>query len=434
MTKLISYSKLVLLVAIAAFGLTSCGSDGDNPGGGSGAIGPSINLDYGPGLVSTDETINAGSMFKVQANTIAGDNNINALSITVNGTNVEPSKLIFAHLGGGSSLSNNPQAAFGDDQSGFVWEIDIESPADDGVYTYDFIVTDVANNTDTYSIDITIGNGGTGGGDMPTVGYNGGSDVDITNGWQSFALSAQPAGGLLSTIGVWRDGALISDLTSIRFGTTTADWVDFSANPMDLTGGDENGFDKNVYINTASFSQSSVITIRVSDADGDMTDVNINLNVAQTALSNTFTTVIFNNADGTGAGALDLDTGNAVSSSSLDSEVQDLGIDPAAPIATNWIQRIQAENGADMRLVGDDVVETFNFDSATSKEQIQDAYNASDIFTESINGVPVSPVIQADQLYTISKNGTYYLLKIDVVNATNVAYDNNDFYQVSIKY
>jgi len=135
---------------------------------------------------------------------------------------------------------------------------------------------------------------------------------------------------------------------------------------------------------------------------------------------------LVSNASGPSNGGLDLDEGTAVPSASEVAEIRDLGIDTNQPASSNWIQQVEAVNGAELRVVNlSNLPDGFTFEGVNSKEQVQDAFNTGAVTAP-------SPILQAGDLLAVSSPTNLYIIKVENVVVTDA--DNNDYYEFSIKY
>jgi len=186
-------------------------------------------------------------------------------------------------------------------------------------------------------------------------------------------------------------------------------------------------------------------TFEVTDGSqlADATEITITVENPLTPLSDSLTGVLLNQAGPAGTGGLDLDTGDGTGSSASESEIRDMGLDCTIPApGLNWRRQIGTINGAEMRAVDMTAVENFTFDNVSSVEEILGAYESGIELNdgESINCAnasttevtDVTEVLTAGDMFVVFSNDTYYLIRIDEVNETDM--NNNDNYVISIKY
>ena len=112
-------------------------------------------------------------------------------------------------------------------------------------------------------------------------------------------------------------------------------------------------------------------------------------------------------------------------------------------IAVNWRRRIGGVNGTVARFVGNTSGST-DFGAVASKEAIEAMFDGGTDFQAAntvIDGhlvvwgtFPVSNVVQDGDVFAVYKSSTntYYLVKVE--SFTETTNDNNDRYNVTIKY
>lgn len=266
------------------------------------------------------------------------------------------------------------------------------------------------------------------------------ADAEISAG-ETFKVkvSADIGDRPLNALTINIDGdKLATDQFEINAGAIT------SNNPLLVTGDDKNGVTYEISI-TASADFDKVATYEfVIEDEEPLTDA-VSLTVTTTGepIDQTITGVLFNQAGPAGTGGLNLDTGDGTGSADADAEIRDLGIDCTIDPATaeNWRAQMGTINGAEMIKVDASQVENFDFDLIDTKDAITAAY-ASGIALEdgvSTNSscvetavTDVTDVVAAGDLFIVSANSTFYLIRIDAVNAVSGA--NGDNYELSIKF
>ncbi len=183
--------------------------------------------------------------------------------------------------------------------------------------------------------------------------------------------------------------------------------------------------------------------IEVTDKDGLTASTEVHVEV-ETALTQSLDGILFNSAGPAGTGGLDLDAGIGTGSSNADAEIRDMGIDSTSTNeATEWRQRIGGINGAEVRYVGTNGVDT-DFDAIASKEAVVGAFDGGLDFvaanTLTDGGIDiwgnfkVSKVLEAGDIFAVLKGGTYYLVLVEDVIVEAANNDNNDRYLMAIKY
>ena len=401
----------LLLLAGLIISLPSCTEDGDpiiDP-----PLGPSVSLIADIDFLTGDATLSAGETFKVRLQAFTGDNQLNTISVTENGTAIAHTMDRIKY--NGQDDDANPKLLFNADRDGFTWDIEVIAHAD-GLSTYEFIVTDEAGNNDAVSLNITIQS-------LPLlITQVGGTNVINTmpSNLVNVMVMVQKGANPLKNITVYQDGISIADLTRLRFKDIA---TNFTANPMPLTGDDVNGFSGEIYIRARATAGTNIYTIEVEDEGGEFASLDLTF-ISGTPIDNEFTAILVSNADGENDGGLDLDAGISVPADSVVAEIRDLGIDLNQQTDRNWIQKIEPVNGAILRAFDPATIENFDFDAVTTKEAVIGAYdNSADISQ--------SEVVNMDDLFTVRRGDDYFLLKVTKVEVT--AADNDDFYEFSVK-
>ena len=268
------------------------------------------------------------------------------------------------------------------------------------------------------------------------------ADADVIIG-ESFTVKIKLDKGdnPLNSVEIQEDGSkLATDRFTINGGAITTN------NAFAITGADQDGVTYSITINPGAHAVDDFTIYKFIVTDTKPATASVDIAITTTALPGTplsmsISGVLFNQAGPAGTGGLDLDAGTGVGSSDATAEIRDLGIDCALPNATNWRARIGTLNGANMLKVDASQLENFTFDNVDKIEPIIDAYNTgvalADGESQSCTGSPtavtdVSDAVVAGDMFVILANDTYYLIRIDNVNATT---DNNDDnYELSIKY
>jgi hypothetical protein len=94
-------------------------------------------------------------------------------------------------------------------------------------------------------------------------------------------------------------------------------------------------------------------------------------------------------------------------------------------MATNWIKKIGPGPNAELRLAGASAPEGFSYETTTTKEVIQAAYDTGDTITE-------TEVVGVGDLLLVQKDGIYFLVKVTSINETMD--DNADYYELEVKF
>jgi len=198
-----------------------------------------------------------------------------------------------------------------------------------------------------------------------------------------------------------------------------------NANPALVLGADAQGFEKEIGI-MAQEEGLSKYTIYVEDVDGYTNGVSFTVTEVFNSLDNEVGDLKVYNFSGPNFGSLDLQVPEVVSSSDPNGDIQDLGIDTNLPVATNWLKKIKAKNGAELFEPAEGLI----YDDVNSKESLKAAVEAGTMKL-------VSDVLTVGSLYLVktpSLEGTtsdYFLLRVDDIVVTS---DNNqDYYLFTLK-
>ncbi|MFK7970157.1 MAG: hypothetical protein AB8F95_07305 [Bacteroidia bacterium] len=249
------------------------------------------------------------------------------------------------------------------------------------------------------------------------------SSIDTVDAAAEFTVRLTATSGNSRILGVevLENDESITDLSRIKY-----DGIAANANPVLLFGADTASFTKDITVVAHGvYDEARTYSFKVSDANGESKTVSVEIRTELEIVTtpvDSFTLVIVNNGDGPDFGGLDLSAGVAVSSSSVDADVRDMGIDLAEPAATNWIQKLVPVNGAMMSTPD----AGFDYAATTNKEAIEAAYSLSTQITE-----PASKLVAGDVLF-VRADETTYVIQIAKVNV--VTTDNTDTYELNIKY
>lgn len=393
--------------------MTSCETDPTDPGDPT-KTPPLVTL------AGTEITLEPGEAFVVGITAIPGDADLRSLGVYEDGVLVDPVRLEF----NGVAASANPIILAAGDKGGFNdYDIVAVSHTDQSTRSYRYEVIDENNNSDSKTLTVTtfievmlV---------PPTFTYMGGATVTVDPG-SLVALEFDAAVGSadLSTIEVYENGALITDVSRLFYGDLS---TQFDANPYAIPAVDQQGFSmRKIYVRTPNAGGTFTYDLILSAADGETATGTIDVSTG-TAITTTLEGVLLNSAGPAGTGGLDLDTGNGTGSSDSNSEIRDLGID-GGQTGSDWIRKIAGINNYEVRLVTpgqNGVPETFTFDNTNFKEAIVGAYDAS----------PLNEwVTELGDLYVVSNGINYYLLNTIEINETETTGDNTDFYRFNVKF
>ncbi|MCI5081141.1 MAG: hypothetical protein MRY78_05590 [Saprospiraceae bacterium] len=273
-------------------------------------------------------------------------------------------------------------------------------------------------------------------------------DADLIVG-ESFSVkvNAQIGDAQLKTISVAQDGS--TSALNGRLSIIKPDGGTDTNNPLLIIGTAKDGATYEITIapdGTEEVGTTRTYTFTVAD-ENDLTD-EVSLIITSVAppgtpLDETLTGVLLNQAGPTGTGGLDLDNGNGTGSSDADAEIRDLGIDCTInpDNAENWRAQFGTINGADMVRVDKSQLENFEFATVDTKEAIEEAYNTGTGLSNGVSQDPscnettvtdVTGTVAVDDLFVVFANSTYYLIKVDAINA--IGGSNGDNIEFSIKY
>lgn len=300
--------------------------------------------------------------------------------------------------------------------------------------------------------DDTLG-GGTGTDVAPTLSITTPAETTVDGGTTiTFTATAAKGTNDLKSLTVTEDGTNI-DATRYSITEYTDNGIDLQ-NPQLLTGNDINNFTYTVNItvpseNSDPEADEDYFYKLIVAGDKDLTaevELVITVNGVVIVDPGTPTTfmemgVLLNQAGPSGTGGLDLDIlDGGTGSQDASAEIRDLGIDCTVSGSENWRGLFGTVNGADMRQVDLSQVENFTFESATTVEIITGAFDSGIQLGDDVSTAPncdettVTDVAQPNvgDMYVISANSKYYLIRVDGVNM--VANSNDDNYEFSIKY
>jgi hypothetical protein len=431
MKTLIKFSLLAIL-AVVGFsscteeGITGGGSGGGTGGGGAGGggtvVGPSVLLLTEADFVSFEATVMPEESFSVRMQAESGDNPLDALTITENGDVVDFSRITID----GEAAASNPILLFNDDKVNFTKDITVVSQSGESESTYTFSVADEAMNEASSAVFITT--------EVvilpPTILVEGSGMAMIAPGTIfGVPLTVADVTTPLSTISVLQDGVAI-DADRLWYDDVT---VQFPTNPAQLPDVDKLGLMRTIFVRVHADSGLRTYTFELTDEDNQVfsRDITIETGASVTSLDG----VLFNRAGPSGTGGLDLDNGMSVGSTDGSAEIKDEGIDNG-PVESNWIRRISGANGAEVRHLfngQNGLADNFEFDNVTTAGQVAALWDNGVSFVDTnADGDGVSLRVEQGDLFTISANNTFYLIRISQVVET---VDNNqDNYMVDIRF
>jgi len=411
------YRIKILIFGLVASSMFFASCDDDTTGGPGGT---NVNA---PNVTATldafsSSTVQPGQEFTITVDALSSQAQLKAIEVSIDGSSLTPEE--FDNTSVNDSEEQNPQLLFGDEKDSFNWDFVFTAPSEVGDYSYEFEISDDDNLVTIESVIITVE--GVLEVVQPTIDVMSAPTIESpANSLVSVDVAATMGTYDIASISVLEDGVLITDLSRIRF-----DNVDFDSNPLPIFSPQSAGFTESVIIRTIAGNHNYVIRITDTEDNSVEDSFMITETMTSTALQETFQFVLVSNASGAGLGGLDLDNGVAVSSSSVDAELRDIGIDLGLPNASNWIQKVEAVNGSALRIVNlSNLPDGFSYDGVTSKEEITDAYNSG-------ADTNPSPVLQVGDLLAVASTTNIYLIEVEEVVVTTT--DNNDYYTFNIKY
>jgi hypothetical protein len=397
--------RISLAVCAALLIFTSCeeGTGGSNPGGN--ADSPSVSI------TGSDVTVAPGDTVYVTVSAVEGDSPLNALTVTENGSNVPLDRLLLD----GALASANPQLIVdASEKVSFTREVGVIIPSDGGTaYSYVYLVSDEDMLSESQTIFVTIA------ADPPTFDILGDGDIQTAvNALTGFNVVGTANGAAMNTISVTIDGVNVDQFT---FNGTDV------ANPYTLIDAERQSFETSMLVRSPMMGGDYTVEVTVTDELGRTVSDQIIFVTGTTAV--VYLDRRFFNAIGSGNGAIDLDTGENVSSNSTESELQDDGIDDTIDptVQENWFASFSPENGADLSLIvaGENGVgETWTFDGVDLQEDVRALRSNGTALTS-------SGTVTVGQTYLITRDANVYLIRIDEVNY--VDNDNEDNYVIDIK-
>lgn len=409
----LKFTGLSLLAFI--FVLSSCNPDDDpiiNP-----PLGPEIRFSSEAGFLSSDAQLLPGETFKVKLIGTQGDNALKTLTIAEDGTTLssgsdpEDRVTTIIDTNTGDNVTNNPLLILGTSTGGTTWEVTIVGHKELVENTYTFTLADSEGNTDAVSLNINVF------GELSIelveeTGFV--SDNATIQGAGTFDVKVNASRGAdqIASIAVYAEGALV-DAANLAFGG-----VAFDANPLTLSGVNTDGFEETVTI-TSQDKGTQTYTIEIKDDGGNTQTAEFDLTVMIE-----YVAVIVNNADGPNLGGLDLDTGETVPRASADAELRDKGINIALPISQNWVQEIEAVNGAEIVTPDLGQVENFSYENATTREIIISAYDTG-------IALAAGDKVDVGDMFVVKRGDDYFLLSAKQVIVKTM--DNTDYYEFDVK-
>jgi hypothetical protein len=216
-------------------------------------------------------------------------------------------------------------------------------------------------------------------------------------------------------------------------------WDDLSnpnwpGNPAAIDDVDQLGFDRTLYIRAQTAGIEEYLLV-ISDANDNYVST-FTIDVGTVTPADVLMGVLFNRAGPAGTGGLDLDTGASTGSMDAAAELVDEGIDISLPNAQNWLKRITGGTNTEIKELRPNeggLLESFTFESITTKEQIAEIWANGIAFTEvNAAGNLRSNLVEEGSMYVVLREGKYYAVRVVTINET--ADNNDDNYILDIKF
>lgn len=410
----LNYFKAALFVLLGLF-IVGCQEDVPGGGGGGTLSDPDVSLNSASSL-----TVNPNEEFTVSVSASANGTPLNSITVYEGNTKVDLSRIKYD----GTSASANPTLLFGADKQGFTTDITIAAHNSVGTSTYSVEVADEEGRKSTVFIDVTTN------GNPPSFVFGGSGMITVDGGdVVSLNMIAEQGSSPLQIVAVYENDVLIEDVSRLEFAG-----FDVPENPFEVTGAFTEGFSEKLLVTAPSAAGDYKITLVVTDEAGQTAsdDYTITVRAAGTPVEYYEGFLLLNAGGPAGTGGADLDITSgtsSVSSSSVEAEIKDLGIDTDRPPSSNWIQRITGANNATIRQIEpgkNGLSESFDYSQIVMKEMLPTIFNAS----TSLSG-NTTDVVEVGDMFIVERDGRYYALLITSVDLT--VDNNNDQYVFEVK-
>ena len=423
--KQLTFLTKFFFLALAISFWSSCTDDGTG-GGGTITLPPVIELKSGADLVTSATTVDAGAVFNVNVSADKGDNDMTSFTVLEDGIAIDASRLNYN--GAGAGVIGNPYTLTTAEGTTFDTNIAVTAHSDGGTRTYTFRITDSVGETDDTSVEITVVTTPL---TLGISGANGGISSNVTLPNQTnfkVELAATKGGSPLNTLTVFEDGIAV-DASRVRFGVdndilaaTTA-----TANPIGLIDDEKNGFNWFVWVSSHD-AGTKAYSFEVEDEAGNKeTTSPIEITIAMQTAVVELTGKLLKNAGGpVGTGGIDLLTGNGTGSTDASAHLRDQGIDTGLA-GSDWIRKVAPVNNSMLRTPGADFpVDDFN--------AVQFAEDISIAFDNGTDATISDKVNIGDRFLVRTATGETILVLISDIVETTTAGNNDDYYNLSIKY
>lgn len=394
----------VLFLALAIFGISSCGSDDTTDT--DFTIAPTVSAEI-TSVGGAD--VAPGGTFTVQVVAAKGDSSMTSLAIKEAGANIDAATRLLID---GIDPANNPQIIPAVDADAFTWNLTVTAHSDEAEVEYTFEVTDKAGNVEMASLLInTVGQAS-----PPVVDFVGMDPVSVTPGSAAIIKINATASSDIASIGVWVGGALV-DLTA---ETIDYEGTPFDANPQLLAAGSTSLTEAAITIRPTA---TGVYTFQVTDVNGLTGEVDVNVLLGTPISSDDiYTGILVYNNSGPEFGGLDLDTGSSVSSMDAAADLIDSG--NVSQGSQDWLKQIEPTSGVTIREVPETGTDLIDYNAITTSEAVVAAYDSG-------SDVANTETLEIGSVFTAQKDGVTYLLQIGNIVITDT--DNEDYYEINIK-
>lgn len=422
----------VSIIGILFYGLTTACTEEGTLGGETPRpveevpVGPSIDL-----VTDVGFEIPVGTAFTVRVTANAGEAALKSLAVLENGVLMPFDRLQFSD----PDIGGNPVLILKEaDRTGIDWDITILAPDTEGSQAYSVeitdendIVEDILLTVTTVSAEVVAPSATV----VEEIPYFWGSKACAPGTSFTMLVRANQGSSPINSITVLEDGIIIEDITRLA-----ANGTPFPGNPWVFTDGLE-ALEAEITIRTNEDGNDHTYQVVIGDANEANALVSIDV-IAQatgTDLTNSLTgKLLLNQAGPAGTGGIDLFTGESTGSSDANAHLRDEGIDLASEVASNWKRQISAINGSTIRIVDPfEQPEGFSFGAIQFKEEVQSLFETGrDLITQNDVGRFVTPFVLVGDIFAVQQGDTFFLVEVTNLNVTEI--DNDDFYELSIKY
>lgn len=408
-------SRVLFLFLLGGLIFTSCQEDTPGGGGGTGTEDEMQVSAVGNNVV----TVGPADTIYVTITATKGESPLNSITVAENSVNLPLERVLWD-----GTVIANPLLLADGDKTTFTKEIGVIVNAAPGSYTYTYTIADESNSGKVASVEATVE------ATAPVFSYMGSAARSVAPGSSlSLKYSAVQGTGEIDMIKFLIDGELVSDVSGWEFNGQ-----DITMNPDTLRGANRTSFDDaSLIVKAPTTPGNYTLTTVLIDEFGNEVSQDVNLIVGTTPAS--FIEAVFFNRLGSKNGAMDLDNGTNVSSSSTASEIRDMGVDDTIDPtqAENWLMAIEPVNGAAMGqlIPGENgLSESFSWDNLRFSEDIIAAVSSASALA---NGSNTGKVSVGDMFILSNEAGSRnYVFIVREVNPVDESNDDN--YVIDIKH